>query len=77
MHNLYLVQSLYLFVDDVEQRMIGWVVAEVEYVGVQTHISVDVITLNIVEKQDCVGEAELSIIAVLGLDVVVVDVVHQ
>ena len=49
--------------------MIGWVVAEVKHVGVQAHVSVDVIALEIVEKRIRVGEAELSIVAVLGLDV--------
>ena len=51
MYNLFIVQSLYLFVNDFEQRVISWVVAEVEYVGVQAHVSVVVMTLNIVEKQ--------------------------
>ena len=65
---------MYLLVGDVEQRVIGWVVAEVKHVSVQAHVSVDVITLEIVEKRICIGEAELSIVAVLGLDVAVVEV---
>ena len=69
--------SLYLLVGDVEQRVIGWVVAEVKHVDVQTHVPVDVITLGIMEKQIRVGETELSIIAVLGLDIAVVEVLHQ
>ena len=40
MYNMYIVQSLYLFGDDVIERVIGCVVAEVEYVGVQPHVSV-------------------------------------
>ena len=77
MYNLYIDKSLYLLVGYVEQRVIGWVVAEVEHVGVQAHVSVDVITLEIVEKRIRVSEAELSIVAVLGLDVAVVEVIHQ
>ena len=68
---------MYLLVGDVEEGVIGWVVAEVEHVGVQAHVSVDVITLEIVEKRIRVGEAELSIVAVFGLDVAVMEVVHQ
>ena len=54
--------------------MIGWVVAEVKHVGVQAHVPVDFIALGIVEKRICVGEAELSIVAVLGLDLATVEV---
>ena len=68
---------MYLLVGDVEQRVIGWVVAEVKHVGVQAHVSIDVITLDIVEKRVRVGKAELSILAVLGFYVTVVKVVHQ
>ena len=68
---------MYLLVGDVEQRVIGWVVAKVKHVGVQAHVSVDVIALEIVEKRIRVGKAELSIVAVLGLDVAVVEVIHQ
>ena len=64
----------YLLVVDVEQRVIGWVVAEVEHVGVQARVSIDVITLEIVEKRIRVGETELSIVVVHGLDVAVVEV---
>ena len=67
MYNLYIVESFYLLVGDVEQRVTGWVVAEVKHVGVQTHVPVDVIALGIVKKQIRVGETELSIVAVLGL----------
>ena len=77
MYNLYIVESFYLLVGDVEQRVIGWVVAEVKHVGVQAHVSVDVIALEIVEKRIRVSKAELSIVAVLGFDVAVVEVVHQ
>ena len=54
--------------------MIGWVVAEVKHVGVQAHVPVDFIAFDNVEKQIRVGETELSIVAVLGLDVAVVEV---
>ena len=50
MYNLYIVESLYLLVGDVEQRVIGWVVAEVKHVGVQSHVPVHFIALGIVEK---------------------------
>ena len=40
MYNLYIVESFYLLVGDVEQRVIGWVVAEVKHVGVQAHVPV-------------------------------------
>ena len=74
MYSLHIVESFYL-VGYVEQRVIGWVVAEVKHVkAVQAHVPVDFIALGIVEKQICVGEAELSIVAVLGLDVAVVEV---
>ena len=77
MFNFYIDQSLYLLVSDIEQWVIGWVVAEVKHVGVQFHVPVDVITFDIVEKRIRVGEAELSIVTVLGLDVAGVKVVHQ
>ena len=41
MYNLYIVESFYLLVGDVEQRVIGWVVTEVKHVGVQAHVPVD------------------------------------
>ena len=77
MYSLHIVESFYLLVGYgyVEQRVIGWVVAEVKHVkAVQAHVPVDFIALGIVEKRICVGEAELSIVAVLGLDVAVVEV---
>ena len=39
-------------------------------------MSIDVITLDIVEKQILVGEAKLSIVDLLGLDVAVVEIMH-
>ena len=74
MYNLYIVESLYLLVGDVEQRVIGWVVAEVKHVGVQSHVPVHFIALGIVEKWIRVGETELSIVAILDLNVAVVEV---
>ena len=65
---------MYLLFGDVEQRVIGWVVAEVKHVGIQAHVLIDFIALGIVEKRISVGETELSIVAVLGLDVAVVEV---
>ena len=72
MYSLHIVESFYLLVGYVEQRVIGWVVAEVKHV--KAHVPVDFIALGIVEKRICVGEAELSSVAVLGLDVAVVEV---
>ena len=77
MYNLYIVESFFLLVGDVEQRVTGWVVAEVKHVGVQTHVPIDFIALGIVDKRIRVGETELSFVAVLGFDVAVVEVVHQ
>ena len=51
MYNLYIVESLYFLVGDVEQRVIGWVVAEVKNVGVQAHVPVHFIAFGIVEKR--------------------------
>ena len=65
---------MYLLVGDVEQRVIGWIVAEVKHVDVQAHVSINVIALEIVQKRIRVGETELSIVAVLGLDVVILEV---
>ena len=66
--------SFYLLVFDVEQRVIGWIVAEVKHVGFQARLPVDFIALGIVETRIRVGETELSIVAVLGLDDAVVEV---
>ena len=43
-------------------------VTDVKHVGVQAHVPVHFIALGIVEKRIRVGETELSIVVVLGLE---------
>ena len=49
-------------------------VTDVKHVGVQAYVPVHFIALGIVEKRICVGETELSIVAILDLNVAVMEV---
>ena len=67
----------YLFVIDVVKTMICRIVAKVEFLQVSLHVGIDVVTPNIVEQRVCIRKAELSVVTVLGLDLTIMEIVHE
>ena len=57
--------------------MIFRVVTEVEQMTILSHVTVDVLSLDVIQKRICIREAELGVAAILVLDISIMEIIHQ